>query len=128
MYDSYGNFVESELMNNKYFKDKNLGNVLQSGIKIYTNMDKDVQKTLQDRVNNGGSNYYKNDDQQVGATILDSKTGGLVAISGGRDYKNVVERNQATDVHPTGSSLKPFLAYGPAIENMQWATNHAIQD
>ncbi|MBA1914708.1 hypothetical protein, partial [Escherichia coli] len=77
--------------------DKNLGNVLQSGIKIYTNMDKDVQKTLQDRVNNGGSNYYKNDDQQVGATILDSKTGGLVAISGGRDYKNVVERNQATD-------------------------------
>ena len=23
---------------------KNLGNVLQSGIKIYTNMDKDVQK------------------------------------------------------------------------------------
>lgn len=43
-YDSYVNFVESELMNNKYFKDKNLGNVLQSGIKIYTNMDKDVQK------------------------------------------------------------------------------------
>ena len=74
-------------MNNKYFKDKNLGNVLQSGIKIYTNMDKDVQKTLQDRIDNGGSNYYKNDDQQVGATILDSKTGGLVAISGGRNYK-----------------------------------------
>ncbi|MBX5318256.1 MULTISPECIES: transglycosylase domain-containing protein [Staphylococcus] len=127
-YDSYVNFVQSELMNNKYFKDKNLGNVLQSGIKIYTNMDKDVQKTLQDRIDNGGSNYYKNDDQQVGATILDSKTGGLVAISGGRNYKNVVERNQATDAHPTGSSLKPFLAYGPAIENMQWATNHAIQD
>ncbi|MEQ6029074.1 transglycosylase domain-containing protein [Staphylococcus saccharolyticus] len=126
-YDSYVNFVQSELMNNKYFKDKNLGSVLQSGIKIYTNMDKDVQKTLQDRINNGTS-YYKNDDQQVGATILDSKTGGLVAISGGRNYKNVVERNQAIDSHPTGSSLKPFLAYGPAIENMKWATNHAIQD
>lgn len=125
-YDSYVNFVQSELMNNKYFKDKNLGSVLQSGIKIYTNMDKDVQQTLQDRINNGS--FYKNEDQQVGATILDSKTGGLVAISGGRNYKNVVERNQATDPHPTGSSLKPFLAYGPAIENMQWATNHAIQD
>lgn len=113
-------------MNNKYFKDKNLGSVLQSGIKIYTNMDKDVQQTLQDRINNGS--FYKNEDQQVGATILDSKTGGLVAISGGRNYKNVVERNQATDPHPTGSSLKPFLAYGPAIENMKWSTNHAIQD
>ncbi len=49
-----------------------------------------------------------------------SKTGGLVAISGGRDFKYVVNRNQATDPHPTGSSLKPFLAYGPAIENMKW--------
>ncbi len=123
---SYVNFVKSELMNNKHFKKENLGNVLQSGIKIYTNMDKDVQQTLQDKINNGS--FYKNDDQQVGATILDSKTGGLVAISGGRNYKDVVDRNQATDPHPTGSSLKPFLAYGPAIENMNWTTNHAIQD
>ncbi len=53
-------------MNNKAFKDENLGNVLQSGIKIYTNMDKDVQKTLQNDVDNGS--FYKNKDQQVGAT------------------------------------------------------------
>lgn len=89
-------------------------------------MDKDVQQTLQDRVNNGS--YYKNEDQQVGASIVDSESGGLVAVSGGRNYKDVVDRNLATDAHPTGSSLKPFLAYGPAIENMNWATNHAIQD
>lgn len=125
-YDSYVNFVKSELMNNKEFKDKNLADVLQSGIKIYTNMDKDVQQTLQNRIDNG--NYYKNDDQRVGSTILDSKTGGLVAISGGRNFKDVVDNNAATDAHLTGSSLKPFLSYGPAIENMQWATNHAIQD
>ncbi len=67
-YNSYVNFVKSELMNNKAFKDENLGNVLQSGIKIYTNMDKDVQKTLQNDVDNGS--FYKNKDQQVGATIL----------------------------------------------------------
>lgn len=84
------------------------------------------KKTLQNRIDNG--NFYKNDDQQVGSSIVDSKTGGLVAISGGRNFRDVVDRNQATDPHPTGSSLKPFLAYGPAIENMQWATNHAIQD
>ncbi|SCT04808.1 transglycosylase domain-containing protein [Staphylococcus caeli] len=125
-YDSYVNFVKSELMNNKAFKNDDLGSVLNSGIKIYTNMDKDVQQTLQDRVNNGS--YYKNEDQQVGSSIVDSESGALVAISGGRNYKDIVDRNLATDVHPTGSSLKPFLAYGPAIENMSWATNHAIQD
>ncbi|MBG3873210.1 transglycosylase domain-containing protein [Staphylococcus xylosus] len=125
-YDSYINFVKSELMNNKEFKDQDLGSVLNSGIKIYTNMDKNVQQTLQDRINNGS--YYKNDDQQVGSSIVDSENGSLVAISGGRNYKDIVDRNLATDAHPTGSSLKPFLSYGPAIENMSWATNHAIQD
>ena len=125
-YDSYINYVKSELMNNKEFKNEKLGDVLNSGIKIYTNMDKDVQKTLQNRIDNG--NYYKNGDQQVGSSIVDSESGGLVAISGGRDYEDIKDRNLATDPHPTGSSLKPFLAYGPAIENMQWATNHEIQD
>ncbi|ANR68139.1 transglycosylase domain-containing protein [Staphylococcus equorum] len=125
-YDSYINFVKSELMNNKEFKDEDLGSVLNSGIKIHTNMDKDVQETLQDRINNGS--YYKNEDQQVGSSIVDSETGELVAISGGRDYKDVVDRNLATDAHPTGSSLKPFLSYGPAIENMSWATDHAMKD
>ena len=125
-YDSYVNFVKAELIGNKHFKNKNYSDLMQSGIKIYTNMDKNVQKTLQDRIDNG--DYYKNDDQQVGSTILDSKTGGIVAISGGRNYRDVVDRNAATDTHLTGSSLKPFLSYGPAIENMQWATNHAMQD
>src|SRR5699024_9860363 len=85
-YDSYVNVVKSKLMNNKAFKGKDLGEVLNSGVKIYTNMDKDVQQTLQDRVDNGG--YYKNEDQQVGASIVDSESGGLVAISGGRNYKD----------------------------------------
>ncbi len=43
-YDSYINFVKSELMNNKAFKDQDLGSVLNSGIKIYTNMDKMFNK------------------------------------------------------------------------------------
>ena len=55
-------------------------------------MDKDVQQTLQDRINNGS--FYKNEDQQVGATILDSKTGGLVAISGGRNYKMLLKETK----------------------------------
>ncbi|UXR79237.1 MULTISPECIES: transglycosylase domain-containing protein [unclassified Staphylococcus] len=125
-YDSYINFVKQELMSNDEFKGRNLSDILNSGIKIYTYMDKDVQTALQSRVDNGG--YYKNDEQQVGASIVDSESGSLTAISGGRNYKDVVQRNQATDVHPTGSSLKPFLAYAPAIDNLQWATNHSLQD
>ena len=90
-YDSYVNFVQSELMNNKYFRIK-FRFSSSKWYKIYTNMDKDVQQTLQDRINNGS--FYKNEDQQVGATILDSKTGGLVAISGGRNYKMLLKETK----------------------------------
>ncbi|UXU67930.1 transglycosylase domain-containing protein [Mammaliicoccus sciuri] len=125
-YASYINYVKQEITQNKAFKGQSLNDIMTSGLKIYTNMDKDVQKTLQESVDNG--TFYKNKDQITGSSIVDTKTGKLVGISGGKDYKDVVDRNHATDVHPTGSSLKPILAYGPAIENMQYATNHKFQD
>lgn len=125
-YASYINYVKQEITQNKAFKGQSLNDIMTSGLKIYTNMDKDVQKTLQESVDNG--TFYKNKEQITGSSIVDTKTGKLVGISGGKDYKDVVDRNQATDVHPTGSSLKPILAYGPAIENMQYATNHKFQD
>lgn len=125
-YASYINYVKQEITQNKAFKGQSLNDIMTSGLKIYTNMDKDVQKTLQESVDNG--TFYKNKDQITGSSIVDTKTGKLVGITGGKDYKDVVDRNQATDVHPTGSSLKPILAYGPAIENMQYATNHKFQD
>lgn len=125
-YASYINYVKQEITQNKAFKGQSLNDIMTSGLKIYTNMDKDVQKTLQESVDNG--TFYKNKDQITGSSIVDTKTGKLVGISGGKNYKDVMDRNQATDVHPTGSSLKPILAYGPAIENMQYATNHKFQD
>lgn len=125
-YASYINYVKQEITQNKAFKGQSLNDIMTSGLKIYTNMDKDVQKTLQESVDNG--TFYKNKDQITGSSIVDTKIGKLVGISGGKNYKDVVDRNQATDVHPTGSSLKPILAYGPAIENMQYATNHKFQD
>lgn len=125
-YASYINFVKQEITENKAFKGQSLNDIMTNGNKIYTNMDKDVQNKLQDAVDNG--TFYKNKDQITGSSIIDTKTGKLVGISGGKDYKDVVDRNQATDLHPTGSSLKPILSYGPAIENMQYATNHKFQD
>lgn len=125
-YASYINYIKQEITENKAFKGQSLNDIMTSGLKIYTNMDKNVQKTLQDSVDNG--TFYKNKDQITGSSIVDTKTGRLVGISGGKEYKDVVDRNQATDIHPTGSSLKPILAYGPAIENMQYATNHKFQD
>ncbi|WP_414046397.1 transglycosylase domain-containing protein [Macrococcus equi] len=125
-YASYVNVIKQELKTNKEFEGKSLSDVLTSGLKIYTNMDNNAQISLQNNVDN--MNIYKNKYQQAASTIVDTQTGALVAISGGRNYKDVIDRNLATDVHPVGSTIKPFISYGPIVENEKWATNHKIQD
>lgn len=125
-YASYVNVIKQELKNNKEFKGKSLSDVLTSGLKIYTNMDNNAQISLQNNVDN--MNIYKNKYQQAASTIVDTQTGALVAISGGRNFTDVVDRNLATDIHPVGSTIKPFLSYGPIVENVKWSTNHKVQD
>lgn len=53
---------------------------------------------------------------QVGATLLDNKTGKILAFVGGRDYEleNTNHATQAT--RQPGSAIKPLLVYAPAIE------------
>ncbi|ULG71002.1 transglycosylase domain-containing protein [Macrococcus brunensis] len=126
VYASYVNIIKQEIKNNKEFKGQSLNDILTSGLSIYTNMDVNVQKNLQNNVDN--LPVYKNEDQQAAATILDTKTGGLVAISGGRGYQDVVDRNLATDPHAVGSIIKPILDYGPVIEGLKYPTNTQIQD
>ncbi|CAM4162348.1 transglycosylase domain-containing protein [Jeotgalicoccus halotolerans] len=130
-YASYINYIKTELQSHDEFRNRDISEVLSSGIQIYTNMDSNVQSYLQNMTNN--RNYYYNDkfrsdDFNIASTILDTSTGGLVAISGGRDYQEVVDQNLALTQHNVGSTMKPFLAYGPAIEHMEWATNQTIQD
>lgn len=43
-YASYINYVKQEITQNKAFKGQSLNDIMTSGLKIYTNMDKDVQK------------------------------------------------------------------------------------
>ncbi|WP_271398003.1 transglycosylase domain-containing protein [Salinicoccus roseus] len=130
-YASYINVVKRELQQNDKFKDMELGEALASGLSIYTNMDSSIQRELQTMVNDRDYYYnpkFKGEHFNLASSILDTETGNLVAISGGRDYREVVMHNQALVKKNVGSTMKPFLAYGPAIENMQWRTDQTIED
>lgn len=130
-YASYINYVKREIQQHDEFRNRDINEVLNSGIKIYTNMDAEIQSYLQNMANN--RNYYYNekfqsDDFNLASTILDTTSGGLVAMTGGRDYQDVVDQNLSLVQHNVGSTMKPFLSYGPAIEHMDWATNYQLQD
>lgn len=130
-YASYINMVKQQLAQSDELRNTDVSELLASGIDIYTNMDKDAQEYLQGVVDNRDYFYndkFKSDDFNIASTIIDTETGALRAISGGRDYREVLKENFAITQHNVGSTMKPILAYGPAIENLDWRTDQTIKD
>ncbi len=53
---------------------------------------------------------------QVGSVVIENKTGRILSFVGGRDF-NIEALNHATQAYRSnGSTMKPLLVYGPAIE------------
>ena len=98
-------------------------------LKITINIDQAAQQKLYDLANNGQV-PFTNDKMQVGATIVDPTNGHVVAILGGRHLPSVqLGLNRAVQTgRSTGSTIKPILDYGPAIEYLNWGTSHMVDD
>lgn len=83
------------------------------GLKIYTNLDMNAQKTMEENIDK----YLEyNPKLQVASVIMDPKNGKIKALSGGRDYSKS-QFNRATSANrQVGSTMKPILYYA-ALEN-----------
>lgn len=97
-------------------------------MKIYTTMDRKKQDEISAIMD--GSNYnWENDKVQAGIIAMETKTGEIVAIGGGRNRTGAKSNNLATDIkRQIGSTAKPLFDYGPAIEYLNWNTDHPIID
>lgn len=83
---------------------------------IYTTMDSDKQKVLND-IMNGSLVEFPNDVVQNGIAITSVKDGSVVAVGAGRNRVGERQYNYATMIsRMPGSAAKPFFAYGPLIE------------
>lgn len=89
------------------------------GIKIYTNLDIEAQKSLDSIISEEMSSY---DNLQVGALIRDPNNGNIVALIGGVNY-NESEYNRVNQAkRQVGSTIKPILYYS-ALENGMRSTS-----
>ena len=81
---------------------------LNESLKIYTNLNLDLQKNLEENINKNMENI---DEAQIASIIIEPKTGKILALTGGKNfYKS--EFNRATDAkRAVGSTIKPFLYY-----------------
>ncbi|OQP07247.1 penicillin-binding protein [Geobacillus sp. 46C-IIa] len=93
--------------------------VLSGGLRIYTELDPDMQQALE-AVYADDSLFPSSPDDvpvQSGAVLLDPKTGGVKALVGGRGRHVFRGFNRATELRrQPGSALKPLAVYTPALE------------
>lgn len=98
-------------------------------VEIYTNMDSEKQRAIDD-IFNGVTYKWKDDKVQSGVAVIDVDTGKIVAVGGGR-FKSSPQTtmNYATQAEKQiGSAAKPIFDYGPAIEYNNWSTYIQLED
>jgi penicillin-binding protein, 1A family len=92
--------------------------IYSGGLQIYTTVDPKIQ-TAAEAVFADSSNFPKGIDNtkiQGAMTLLDPTTGEIRAMVGGRDYTTGGWNRAWRTKRQPGSTIKPLVVYGPAIE------------
>ena len=105
----YRDAVLKELSNIKEIPSSLLD---MESLKIYTNLDKDVQKNLENNIDK----EMKNSSLQVASVVITPSNGKIVALIGGKDYSKSQYNRAYSSKRQVGSTIKPFLYYS-ALEN-----------
>ena len=106
---------------------------ITGGYKVKTTLDKKLYDTLQETkkqfasyptYSQGGRVY----PLEIGASVIENSTGKVLAFIGGMDYKKQ-QLNHATRTRRSpGSTIKPLLVYGPAIDKGYITPNSTVLD
>ena len=123
IFDSFLTMVADEV------KEKTGLDVYSDGLTIETTVNSKAQNHLYEILNTNRYVQYVNDNIQNAVVMLDSTTGAVRAINGGRKQTNLLAYNRAIqDDRSTGSTIKPIMDYGPAIEYLDYSTGQTMVD
>ncbi|MDK6804352.1 PBP1A family penicillin-binding protein [Aerococcus sp. UMB7834] len=99
------------------------------GLKIYTHLDMNTQNYITELLNDPNGAYFQDSEVQAAASIVDTKTGHIIALFGGRNQTEALSLNRATQLNRSvGSSIKPLSDYGPAIEHLNISPATGVKD
>lgn len=135
--------VKKDLMEELNYSEDEIDKLLANGgLKIYTNMDRSLQDSTQNILNNINTWTFGYADNvaegkttkalQASATIVDYKTGKVVAMVGGRGSQEDFGANPLNWAYSVnrsiGSSTKPLTVYGPSINEKVLTAASPIED
>ena len=105
----YQNAVMDELMD----IDSISKSILETGgLKIYTYLDMNAQLNLEENI----EKYLNNNEIEIASIMMNPDDGSIIALIGGKDYKNSQFNRAIKAKRQVGSTIKPFLYYA-ALEN-----------
>ncbi|MCI8394490.1 MAG: PBP1A family penicillin-binding protein [Bacilli bacterium] len=77
------------------------------GLKIFTTLNQDAQKNMEEII----LSQMEEPDLQIASVLLNPKTGGVLALTGGFDYSKSQYNRAIQSKRQVGSTMKPFLYY-----------------
>ncbi|HSU79702.1 MAG TPA: transglycosylase domain-containing protein [Candidatus Angelobacter sp.] len=130
-YDAVVDLIESQYVGDG--KQISKDDFYQGGLKIQTTIDRNVQTTIENVLNDDANFASAKKNIQAGIASVDTQTGAILGIGGGRHYTNGTNWALSGDTYngtgnQIGSTAKPLVDYGPAIEYLKWPTVHTLKD
>lgn len=119
----YGIEERNNLSTLMYYQDavidelKNIDSIPSSflttgGIKIYTNLNMELQKNMEQNMKND----ITNENLEIASVAMEPNTGKIMALIGGKDYSKSQFNRATNSKRQVGSTMKPILYYA-ALEN-----------
>lgn len=133
--DIYGQTKSNNLQMVMYYQDAVLNElndiksipsslIESGGLKIYTNLDLEVQKNLEENI----LANLTDDDLQVASVIVEPSTGKVMALTGGVNYAKSQYNRALKSKRQVGSTMKPFLYYAALENNMTMSSTFRSEE
>lgn len=94
--------------------DKNIYDAMQQTKDQYKSYGPDKPQTVKDPET--GENKTVNEPVEVGAMLIENKTGKIISFVAGRNYNRQQLNHATSSIRQNGSTMKPLLVYAPAFE------------
>ena len=108
-YPYFKDAIINELKELGYYKES----YINQGLNIETTLDTDIQNKLNETVQ---KNMKDKDELEVSSLVMDTKTAGVLALVGGKDYSSSQFNRAISASRQIGSTMKPILYY-TALKN-----------
>lgn len=128
----YGWYIDAALAEAESLLSLSADEILTGGYRIYTALDAQAQASAEALFQNGANFPDPAEDgtpAQAALVTLDSESGAVVALIGGREYNIRRGLNRATQIAcQPGSALKPVSVYAAAVDAMGYLPTSIVDD